>query len=82
MASSIASGGDGADIPAGWEKVPEQNPHTKLLNDRRGYQLFTIGKDSWRTDVVGVTKVSDRSGAKQKIATLVTLPQQPGIHRE
>lgn len=82
VASSIASGGDGADIPAGWEKVPEQNPHTKLLNDRRGYQLFTIGKDSWRTDVVGVTKVSDRSGAKQKIATLVTLPQQPGIHRE
>ncbi|WP_447952856.1 alkaline phosphatase D family protein [Sphingopyxis chilensis] len=80
VASSISSGGDGADIPQGWEQVSAENPHTRLLNDRRGYQLFTIEQDSWRTDVVSVTKVSDRSGAKQEISTLMTLPQQPGVH--
>lgn len=79
VTSSISSGGDGSDIPESWEKVPAENPHTQLLNDRRGYQLFTIGKDLWQTDVVGMTKVSDRSGAKRKIATLVTLPHKPGI---
>jgi alkaline phosphatase D len=79
VTTSISSGGDGSDIPAGWERVPADNPHTKLLNDRRGYQLFTIGKDMWQTDVVGVTKVSDRSGTKRKIARLVTLPHEPGI---
>lgn len=80
VASSISSGGDGADIPQGWEQVSAENPHTRLLNDRRGYQLFTIEQDSWRTDVVSVTKVSDRSGAKQEISTLMTFPQQPGVH--
>ncbi|WP_052071791.1 alkaline phosphatase D family protein [Sphingopyxis sp. MWB1] len=79
VTSSISSGGDGSDIPAGWERVPADNPHTQLMNDRRGYQLFTIEKNIWQTDVVGLTKVSERNGAKRKIATLVTFPHKPGI---
>lgn len=81
VASSISSGGDGADIPEGWEQVSAENPHTRLLNDRRGYLLFTIGADMWQTDVIGVTRVSEPGGARQKIASLVTVPQQPGIHQ-
>ena len=81
VTSSISSGGDGSDIPAGWENVLSENPHTTLLNDRRGYQLFTINKEEWRTDVVGIDQVTRPGGAKLKVATLVTLPQQPGVHR-
>jgi alkaline phosphatase D len=81
VTSSISSGGDGSGIPQGWENALADNPHTEVLNDRRGYQLFTIGKDEWRTDVVGVDKVTAPGGAKLKLATLVTVPQQPGVHR-
>lgn len=81
VATSISSNGDGSDMPQGWEGVPADNPHTELLNDRRGYQLFTIGKDEWRTDVVGVDRVTTPGGARLNIASLVTVPQQPGVHR-
>ncbi|MBM0170367.1 alkaline phosphatase D family protein [Altererythrobacter sp. C41] len=80
VATSISSGGDGSDVPKGWGNVLSDNPHTRLLNDRRGYQVFTIGKDEWRTDVVGVDRVTTPGGAKTKIATLVTVPQKPGVH--
>lgn len=81
VATSISSGGDGSDMPAGWEDVSAANPHTTLLNDRRGYQLFTITRDEWRTDVVGVDKVTEPGGAKLKIAAHVTLPEKSGTHR-
>lgn len=79
VASSISSGGDGSDMPKGWEGVPADNPHTALLNDRRGYQLFTITKEMWQTDIIGVTKVQSRGGAKRRISTLVRFPQRPDI---
>ncbi|UZK67042.1 alkaline phosphatase D family protein [Sphingomonas sp. M1-B02] len=81
VASSISTGGDGSDIPKGWENVLSENPQTSLLNDQRGYQLFTIGKKEWRTDVIGVEKVTAPGGERRKIATLVTVPRQPGVHR-
>jgi alkaline phosphatase D len=80
VASSIATGGDGSDIPAGWERVLADNPHTSLLSDRRGYQVFTIDRHQWRTDVVGMERVTTPGGAKMPLATLVTLPGEPGVH--
>jgi alkaline phosphatase D len=81
VGTSIATGGDGSDIPAGWEKVLAENPHTKLLNDRRGYQLFTIGRKEWRTDVIAIDRISTRDGKRSTIASLVTLPERPGVER-
>jgi alkaline phosphatase D len=81
VASSISTGGDGTDIPKGWEAVLGENPHTSLLNDQRGYQLFTIGQKEWQTDVIGVPQVETRGGGKRKIAALVTIPGQPGVHQ-
>lgn len=80
VTSSISSGGDGTDIPKGWERVLADNPHTQLLSDRRGYQLFTIGKDEWRTDVIAVDSVTTRGGAKRKLASFVTEQGKPGAH--
>lgn len=81
VTTSIASGGDGSDIPPGWEHVPSQNPHTHLLNDRRGYQVFDIGPRLWRTEVVGVDRVSAPGGAKTVIARLAVEHGKPGIQR-
>jgi alkaline phosphatase D len=74
VGTSITSGGDGS-----WERVLAENPHTKLLNDRRGYQLFNIGRKEWHTDVIAVDRVSTPGGARRKVATLVTLAERPGI---
>lgn len=79
VTTSIASGGDGSDIPSGWEHVPSENPHTHLLNDRRGYQVFDIGPRLWRTEVIGVDKVSAPGGTKTVIARLAVEHGKPGI---
>lgn len=80
VTTSIASGGDGSDIPAGWEQVLANNPHTRLLNDRRGYQLFDIGRREWRTDVMALDRISTHDGVCRKVASLVTVPEKPGIN--
>lgn len=79
VTTSIASGGDGSDIPAGWESVLAENPHTVLLSDRRGYQVFDIGRDLWRTDVVAIDEISRQGGRKSVIARLATERGKPGI---
>ncbi len=79
VTTSISSNGDGDDIPAGWEGVLAANPHAPLLNNRRGYQVFEIGKDHWQTEVVGVDRVSVPGGKRLRIARLVTEHGRPGI---
>lgn len=81
VTTSISSGGDGSDIPDTWENVLAENPHTTLLNDRRGYQVFDIGPEQWRTDVVAVDRVSAPGGSKRVIARLVTERGRPGVER-
>lgn len=81
VTTSIASGGDGNDIPATWENVLAENPHTALLNDRRGYQLFDVGRDVWRTDVVAIDRISVAEGRKSVIARLATERGRPGVEK-
>lgn len=81
VGSSISSDGDGSDMPAGWEQVPAANPHVALHNSRRGYQLFDIRREEWRTDVMTVDRVSVKDGRLSRVASLVTVPQKPGIER-
>ncbi|MFC3580387.1 alkaline phosphatase D family protein [Sphingomonas hylomeconis] len=79
VGSSISSGGDGSDMPTGWDRALADNPHTKLVSDRRGYQLFDIGRKEWRTDVIAVDRVSTHDGARRTIASFVTVPERPGL---
>lgn len=81
VTTSIASGGDGSDIPATWQNALAENPHTCLLSDRRGYQLFEIGHKTWRTDVVTIDKVTTAGGRRSVMAGLVTEHGKPGIER-
>lgn len=78
VTTSISSGGDGSDIPNTWGTVLAENPHNVLLNDRRGYQVFDIGPEQWRTDVVAIDRVSAPGGSKRVIARLVTERGRPG----
>lgn len=79
VCTSISSGGDGKDYPDGWEGVIDRNPHTALVNDKRGYQVFDIKPDSWETSVMAVEQVSRPNAPKRKVATLVTERDRPGV---
>ena len=44
VATSIASGKDGAEKPANWDNLTRANPHMKFYNGRRGYVTVTLGQ--------------------------------------
>ena len=79
VTSSISSNGDGSDMPPGWESVVSANPHAPLLNNQRGYQVFTVDKARWHTDVVAVDQVSTSGAGKRVVARLLTEHGRPGI---
>ena len=62
VCTSISSGGDGTELSKGWRNTPAENPHCQLYNARRGYQVFDIDRDIWRTEVWTLDKVSSPGG--------------------
>lgn len=68
VATSISSGGDGADAYQNWEGVRGENPHIKWHNARRGYVLCEVTPREWRTDYRTVPFVS-RPGAPIETAS-------------
>ncbi|WP_336980745.1 alkaline phosphatase D family protein [Altererythrobacter fulvus] len=68
LATSISSNGDGMEIPDA-EFQLANNPHIKLMTDRRGYQLFEITPELWRTDVKVMDRVSTPGGAISTLAS-------------
>lgn len=79
VSSSISSGGDGYDMPPGWEGVAGDNPQCRLSNGRRGYQMFDITPRAWTTDVRVVDKVSAPGGKISTLARFTVLPDRAGI---
>jgi alkaline phosphatase D len=63
VCSSISSDGDGVQLADDWKGMPGDNPHCRLFDGRRGYQVFDIGRDQWRTDVRVVDRVTTAGGA-------------------
>lgn len=58
VATSISSGGDGADHRAGNDRIEAANPFLKYTNDRRGYLLCDVTPQCWQTAFRTVEKVS------------------------
>lgn len=81
VCSSISSGGDGVALEADWQGVPASNPHCELIDGRRGYQLFDIGRDQWRTDVCVVDRVTTPGGKVSRVARFAVEQNKPGLHQ-
>lgn len=81
VSSSISSGGDGVALPDDWKDVPAANPHCQLIDARRGYQLFDIGRDVWRTDVRVVDRVTTPGGKLSTVARFAVDQKKPGLHK-
>lgn len=80
VATSISSGGDGYDMPPGWETVAADNPQCLLSNGRRGYQVFDIRPDIWATDLRVLDKVSAPGGSVSTLARFTVEPRAAGFH--
>lgn len=79
VCTSISSDGDGQTLPSDWRDMPTQNPHCKLFNSQRGYQVFHITHKEWRTDIKVLDRITTRGGALSTLARLHVDPDKPGL---
>ncbi|GGB28161.1 alkaline phosphatase [Sphingomonas metalli] len=73
VATSISSGGDGADRRAGTDRIMAGNPFLRFENDRRGYLVCDVTPERWQTDVRTVAAVS-RPDAPVATAASIAVP--------
>ncbi|MFF1711843.1 alkaline phosphatase D family protein [Streptomyces sp. NPDC058268] len=79
VATSIASGKDGADKPANWDTYTKANPHMKFYNGRRGYVTVALGQKSARADFKTVSAVTTPGAPLTTAASFVTEAGNPGL---
>lgn len=84
VCTSISSLGDGSDVKekgADFRKVIKRNGNLLYANAQRGYQVFTINSTEWRTDIMKVDKVSDRSGQLSRLTSFTREKDSPIVHQ-
>ncbi|ATL27306.1 alkaline phosphatase D family protein [Streptomyces formicae] len=79
VATSIASGKDGADKPANWETYTKANPHMKFYNGRRGYVTVGLDREAARADFKTVSAVTTPDAPIKTAASFVTEAGDPGL---
>jgi alkaline phosphatase D len=77
LATSISSGGTGGAHYPGENRTLDNNPNVKLLNNQRGYQLFTVTADRWLAEVKVIDQVDRPGGTVSTLAKFVVDPKQP-----
>jgi alkaline phosphatase D len=80
LGTSISNGGDGGAMPES-ETFLANNPHVKLFNNQRGYQLFDITAARWRTDIKVLDQVSQRDGKLSTLASFAVTPDRAALHQ-
>jgi alkaline phosphatase D len=80
VGTSIATGGNGADLTPGGLTVLAENPHIKFFNGQRGYVRCTLTPELWRTDYRVVPQVTTPGAAVSTRASFVTERSAPGVH--
>ncbi|EQB30115.1 alkaline phosphatase D family protein [Sphingobium ummariense] len=79
VSTSISSGGDGSDLRAGSDRMFQNNPQLKFLNDQRGYLVCEVTPDAWQSRFMVMDRVSTPGGAIAKRATITVPRGQPGL---
>lgn len=80
VCTSISSLGDGKDVKVrgpDFRKVIAKNPNVLFANGQRGYHVFNVGPQSWRTDIMKVDKVSDDTGRLSRLASFTVETGSP-----
>jgi alkaline phosphatase D len=79
VATSVASGRDGADRPVNWDTYMQANPHLRFYNGRRGYVRVQLGRESARADFRTVAAVTTPGAAITTAASFVTEVGNQGL---
>jgi alkaline phosphatase D len=77
-ATSISSNGTGGLHYPGETQMLSNNPNVRLLNNQRGYQLFTVTPNRWLADVKVLDQVDTPGGALSTLARFAVDPKRPG----
>lgn len=78
VATSISSGGDGADKRPRHDEILRANPHMRFMNDQRGYLICDVTPDLLTARFRVMDKVSAPGGAISTRATFAIEPGKPG----
>ncbi|MFN3820287.1 alkaline phosphatase D family protein [Blastomonas sp.] len=78
LASSITSGGSGSPRHPFQQDTLQRNPHLKLLNNQRGYQLYRLSPQRWVADVKVMDQVDTPGGQLATLASFVVEQGRPG----
>ncbi|MFE1348773.1 alkaline phosphatase D family protein, partial [Streptomyces sp. NPDC058757] len=79
VATSIASGKDGADRPSNYDRLTQANPHLRFFNGRRGYVTVALGEESARADFRTVPYVTRPGAPVTTAGSFVTEAGNPGL---
>ncbi|MHC3472556.1 alkaline phosphatase D family protein [Streptomyces sp. 7R007] len=79
VATSIASGKDGAEKPANWNTYMTANPHLKFYDGRRGYVTVTLEQTQARADFKTVPYVTRTGAPISTAASFVTEAGAQGL---
>jgi alkaline phosphatase D len=79
VGTSVASGGDGADMDGRGVEFLGSNPHMRFYNARRGYVRCDVTPALWRTDFRAVPRVTETGQPVATIASFVVEAGRPGV---
>jgi alkaline phosphatase D len=77
VATSITSGGDGADVSPETPAILSQNPHIKFFNNQRGYVRHVVTPDRWQAEFRVLDRVSVRGESVKTRRTFVVEAGRP-----
>ncbi|MGW0485217.1 alkaline phosphatase D family protein [Nonomuraea sp. NPDC003214] len=81
VASSISTGGDGADSDPAAHPFLKINPHLKFYNNQRGYVLTRIERDLLTADFKVLPQVREAGAEAYTRATYVVEDRVPGVQQ-
>ncbi|AWS42339.1 alkaline phosphatase [Streptosporangium sp. 'caverna'] len=81
VASSITTGGDGADSDPKTQPFLTINPHLKFYNNQRGYVITRIGRDQLTADFKVLPQVTQAGAEAYTKATFVIEDRVPGVQQ-
>ncbi len=79
VATSVASGRNGAERPPNWDTYLKANPHLKFYNGQRGYVRVELGRQAARADFKTVSAVTTPGAPIATVASFVTEAGNPGL---
>lgn len=77
LATSITSSGTGGARYPGEMNVLDNNPNVKLLNNQRGYHVYTVQPRHWTAEVKVVDQVDRPGGKLTTLARFCVDPKKP-----